>query len=149
MLKILFSLAEVRRRRNFTTTNNRELKMLEDNNTTDQMGDGHPIPSELIDRIDVVSVTKSGEVQLSIISAGYLDDSPYTEERIIEKINTYLEFINSNDFKEEFGNPSVDKTSIILKCRQKPHDRVLDLIHEIQEQVKTYNASLSVETDKL
>ncbi|MBX9697399.1 MAG: hypothetical protein K2X53_04870, partial [Alphaproteobacteria bacterium] len=111
--------------------------MQEDNNATDQIGDGHPIPSELIDRVDVMAVTKSGEVLLSIVSAGYLDDSQYTEERIIEKVNTYLGYINSDDFKEEFGTPSIDKTSIILKCTQKPHVRVLDLIHEIQEQVRT------------
>jgi hypothetical protein len=116
-----------------------------DNNINNPTGDGHPIPSELIDRIDVVSVKKNGEIQLSIVSAGYLDESPYTEERIIEKINNYLWYINSNDFKEEFGEPSFDKTSIILRCTQKPHDRVLDLIQEICEQVKVLNASLTVE----
>lgn len=92
-----------------------------------------------------MSVTKSGEVTLVIVVAGYLNDSSYTEERVIEKINNYLYYINSSDFEEEFGAPSVKKTNIVFHCTQKPHDSVFKLLQEIQRHVNSANASLSIE----
>lgn len=108
-------------------------------------GDGHPIPSELVDRIDVIAVANNGDVRLRIVSVGYLDGSSYTEERIIYKINTYLGFINSKYFEDEFGKPSFEKTSIVLTCTHEPHENVSNLLQEIKGQVKIHNASLSTE----
>lgn len=124
--------------------NNMELIQTVENSKMPE-GDGHPIPSELIDSIDIIAVKKDGSVVLSIISVGYLDASEYTMERIIDKINTYISFIHDGDFETEFGQASFEKTHIVLNCNTQPNLAVLDLIDSIKDQVKDKNASLSID----
>lgn len=118
------------------------------NSVCEQEGDGHPIPIELLYRIDLIAVGKDGSVELRIISSGYLDDSYYTEKRILDKLNNYLSFINDDEFTEKFGAPFSEKVSIVLSCNIKPHPYVLELIESIKEQVISYNASISIEYKK-
>lgn len=122
--------------------------MLEDINQSEvrqTQGDGHPIPSELVERIDMITQNRDGKTILSIIASGYLDDSPYTEQRILDKINNYLGAINCEEFKEDFGQPSVEKTGILLRCTLPPHLSVCELIESIREQVTAYNTSIQIE----
>lgn len=107
--------------------------------------DNHPIPIDLIGNIDMISTKKNDDIDLIIIVSGYLNDSEYTEKRILQKVNNYLHFINSSSFHEEFGIPCATKVNIILKCSKIPHANVYELIHSIQEQVNSYNASIKIE----
>ncbi len=110
--------------------------------------DGHPIPSELVESIDVIATKKDGSVLLTIVSSGYLDDSDYTTQRIVEKLNNYLGFINDDEYKNEFGSPSPEKTLIVLTCSQKPAASVIEFIASIQENVNHYNASLFIDYEQ-
>ncbi|WP_010304082.1 DUF6572 domain-containing protein [Candidatus Odyssella thessalonicensis] len=108
-------------------------------------GDGHPIPSELVNRIDVITTAKDGNTHLFIVSVGYLDGSHYIIQRIAHKVNTYLCYINDDEFKEKFGHPSVQKTTIKLKCSEKPHTKIFQIIESLQETVNYWHSSLSIE----
>jgi hypothetical protein len=106
----------------------------------------HPISLKSISNIDMIVTKKDGHVELSIIVAGYLDESNFTEERILQKLNYYLTYINSPEFYEEFGEPSAEKIGIILKCSIDPHEAIYDLINTVQSQVNSNNATLRIET---
>lgn len=119
------------------------LNFMGDSSVGSLLRDDHPIPLDSIEAIDIMAVKGAGEVELLIVSSGYLDDSTRTAERMVDKITNYLHYIHSADFKEEFGEPSHDKTHIILSCTQKPHDVVIELIDKLQDHMYSNNASLS------
>ena len=106
--------------------------------------DGHPIPSECLDNIDMITKQKDGSVELIIISSGYLDESDYTLNRIEDKINNYLYYINSGEFKEDFGIPTIVRTRIILSCTEVPNVEVEKYIKSIREIVNEHNASIEM-----
>ncbi len=110
--------------------------------------DGHPIPSELIDRIDIITTSKSGDVQLIIVAAGYLDESSYTTNRIFEKVESYIQQAHSEEFAKDFCAPSSGKISIVLSCNQTPHDSVLVVCKNIQKELENFNISFFVEVNK-
>lgn len=116
--------------------------------TCEKDGDSHPIPIELLQRIDIISEGKDGSIILTIVSAGYLDNSSYTEKRILDKINTYLNFINDEEFEKRFGKPSVERTLIKLTCNTKPHPYVLEIINSIELQVKKHNSSIKLKFEE-
>jgi hypothetical protein len=110
--------------------------------SNEAQGDGHPIPSELLNRLDLTVKLKDGGVILKIIAAGYLDESGYTQRRVYDKIMNYLEYIHSGDFEKEFGAPSFEKTHIRLVCSEDPASIIVELVQAIQKQVD--NCSISI-----
>jgi hypothetical protein len=104
----------------------------------------HPIPRELLDTIDSIGKYKNGHIVLNIISSGYLDDSSETEEILINKIQNYLTYINSQEFQEEFGKPSPQRTSIKLICTQEPSDFIYDLVKKLNESSVNFGATIAL-----
>jgi len=91
---------------------------------------------------------KNGKVNLVIITAGSLNDTRLIRERLLKKINNYLEAIHTQDFKRDFGEPPAEKFTIVLKSTNKPHPRIIKLLEDIQENVKACGASLEWELAK-
>lgn len=129
----------------FNTGNN--MRKLPPMNTKSELM-GHPIPVELIENIDVFSVKKSGGGKLAIIAAGYLDRSDETLHLLVQKINTYLSFINSQEFEDECGLPTPDNTEITLVCTMEPHPYIFEFVDSLKKQINTYNSSIKIEIKK-
>ena len=108
-------------------------------------GDDHPIPIESLENIDLITLKNDKSVDLVILSVGYLDDSEYTQNRILDKIKNYVKFINHQDFEKEFGKPSAQKTAIVLKYDVDPHPAIFQLIDSIKDQINSYNSSILIE----
>jgi len=70
------------------------------------MARGDPIQD--LGSIDVIGARKDG-VDLLIVASSRLDGSPQHQKLVLEKIATYLDYINSPEFHDEFGNPHPDK----------------------------------------
>lgn len=104
----------------------------------------HPIPIELLNSIDLILTKKDGTVELVIIGEGYLDGSISTQKRILDKVNNYLTFIESEEYKEEFGTYAIDKTIIILKCPV-PDPAITELVNSIKLQLASYNVGFRME----
>ena len=45
------------------------------------------------------------------------------QQKLLDKIDNYLNYINSKDFKKEFGKKTKEQqVSIILTCKERPDD---------------------------
>lgn len=97
------------------------------------------------DKLDIMAIRKDGGVELYIISSGSLDDSPSTQTLLLDKIENYLNYINSDEFRKEF--PSVDKENIwiVLKMEEEPPilikklcEKILPWVQESGVNFKTY-----------
>jgi hypothetical protein len=103
----------------------------------------HPIAVEALDHIDVMSVKKEGSVVLFIVTTGKLEADEETEKRLLKKINNYLDYINSDEFLEEFGKPNPSRVMIEISCRKEPSKEVLEILENIKPQVEAWQASLT------
>ena len=108
----------------------------------------YPIPLEAIENIDIIIVKKDGRVNLGIVISGFLNNDLETQKILLKKINNYLEYINSEEFSEEFGKPSPTKTRICLFCSTEPHKEIIEIIAGIKPQVKQWNSSIEIEVRK-
>jgi len=97
-----------------------------------------------IDKIDIMAKRKDGGIDMFIISDGSLDASPETQTKLMDKIQNYLGYINSNDFKNEFGQLQPEQISIILQCEYKPDEIIYKLFDKIKEWVKNSGAYIEM-----
>lgn len=96
------------------------------------------------DLIDLIIQKNSGVTELVILCSEYLDQSVETQQWLLDKVNNYLSFIMSNEYKEEFGALSINKTFIIFKCH-KVHKIISQLIGDIEQKLLPYNVIIKVE----
>jgi len=69
-----------------------------------------------LNNLDLLGKCNDGSVELYIISTGGLDDSPETQSALLDKIQNYLGYISSNEFKKEFGKLPAEKIHIIFQA---------------------------------
>ena len=83
---------------------------------------GSPIASTT--SIDVMAKRKDGVLELLIVPAGSLDSSPATQKLLLDKIETYLSFLQSEECSSEFGELEASQKLIAVIAYRKP-DSVL------------------------
>lgn len=103
----------------------------------------HPIPD--LGVVDVNTVKKSGGSDLFIVIATPLHADRRSLERLLRKIEVYLEFINSRDFLQSSGVPSVENTNIIVRIHPDSDARALELLERNKQWVSNNNANLIVD----
>jgi len=103
----------------------------------------HPIP--YVFNCDVNAVKKSGGSDLSIVIASPLGADTRSLKRLLKKIETYLLFICSDEFRAESGIPTVDNTRIIVHLHEESDPAVLQALSQCHDWVFDNNASLVVE----
>lgn len=72
--------------------------------------DLHPIPS--LDVVDINVVKHGGGSDLIIVIASPLQDDVRSLERLLRKIERYLEFAKSPDFEAQSGMATTENTKI-------------------------------------
>jgi hypothetical protein len=116
-----------------------------ENKDTYAVDDGHPIPN--LDVVDVNTVKKGGGSDLFIVVASPLSGDQRSLERLLRKIERYLEFLQTEDFHSESGDPNPENTNIVVKLHPFSDRSAFDLLERSREWVKSNNASLIVDTN--
>ncbi|NLP34300.1 MAG: hypothetical protein GX359_03795 [Clostridiales bacterium] len=101
-----------------------------------------------VDKLDIMAARKDGGVELYIISSGILDDSPNTQTLLLDKIQNYLGYINSNKFKKEFPNTTKEGVWIILKMEEEPPLLIKKLCNKIVPWVQDNGANFVINVER-
>lgn len=105
--------------------------------------DDHPIPSLRV--VDVIAAKVHGGADLVIVIASPLEADARSQHRLLGKIEAYLGYIVSDDFRVEFGQPTPENTAIVVKLHPESAPEIADLLAHSKEWVRSYQASLVVE----
>lgn len=97
--------------------------------------------------IDILGIRKDGGVDLKIISSGELDDSESTQKLLLDKIENYLGYISSDEFRQECPDASAQNTYIILQLSEKPPALISELVTKIIPWVAEYGATFTVQIE--
>lgn len=104
------------------------------------------MPIENLNAVDIIGVRKNtGAVDLCIVTSKHLDSSERTQNLLLDKIENYLAYINSEEFKEEFGKLTPEDIVIILKCIDTPDPIIMKLYEKIVSWVKENGARIKIE----
>ena len=96
------------------------------------------------DKLDLMAKRKDGGVDLFIISTGQLEGSPEMQTAIMDKLENYFGYINSKEFRKEFGKLSKKQISVILQCEIAPDQTILELVEKIKPWAEDNNCSFSL-----
>ena len=84
-----------------------------------------------VDKVDLMAKRNDGGLDMFIISSGSIDDSPRTQNLLLDKVDNYLRYVNSNDFIVEFPEVRKDNVKIILEFEKQAPELLLDLCEKI------------------
>jgi len=79
-------------------------------------------------RIDIVAKDPSGKIVLAMCEAREWGSSPWMEDELREKIQNYIAFSRSEDYKKEFGDA---EASIVLIASYEPPKEIKELLDNI------------------
>ena len=99
---------------------------------------------ENINHIDAYGIRKDGGADLVIVSKGTLDESIETQKLLLDKVENYLRYINSQEFHTECPQATADNTYIILLLSEKPSESIAELITKIVPWAAEYHAKFIV-----
>jgi len=105
--------------------------------------ENHPIPD--LGVIDINTVIKGGGSDLIIIVASPLVAEERSLRRLLKKVEVYLGFIQSEQFRAESGDPNPDNTRIIVKIHRESCPEAFELLNKNKGWVLNNNATLVVD----
>ena len=103
----------------------------------------HPIP--FVNALDVLAKWEDGTRKITIIIANPLDDSPYSQKRLLNKMQNYVAYVESEDYAAEFGRPTPDKVFIVVHIHKASSPMIFELLGKCVAWVGSGGASLVVE----
>ncbi len=103
----------------------------------------HPVPN--LGVIDVNTVKMGGGADLFIVVAEPLKADHNSLQRLLRKIEVYLEFLNTDDFRRESGPATVENTNIVVKIHPESDSKVFELLEKNKQWVKNNNATLVID----
>ena len=99
---------------------------------------------ENANNIDLFGVRKDGGADLVIVSSGKLDESAETQKLLLDKIENYLGYVNSQEFHDECPQATADNTYVILQLDEEPPEIIAELITRIVPWVAEHHAQFAV-----
>lgn len=99
--------------------------------------------------LDIEAVKKDGSVELFIISSGKFDDSEEQQTLLMDKIENYIGYILSDEFKSNHPDCLKEKTWIVLSLDKKPSALLVELCRRICSWVNSYGINYRVEYKSL
>ena len=103
----------------------------------------HAIPSLSV--IDVMTVKEGGGADLFVVVASPLAGDSASQTRLLDKIQGYLGFISSSEFRSEAGVPTPGNTSVVVKLHPESAPEIHDLLARSKDWVLAGKASLRVQ----
>lgn len=103
----------------------------------------HGIP--FINKLDVMTKFADGRRNLAIIVSSPIDESTYSQNRLLNKIQNYIHYLGSEQYVEEFGRPSPELVNLVVRidCRSSP--TIFELLEKCTDWVASGGATLVVE----
>ena len=86
------------------------------------------------DQIDIICARRDGGVDLLLVCGRELDLSDQTMDVVASKLRNYCQYVKSDDFREEFGQPSEERVRIALRSDWELPQPIIDLVCEISEE---------------
>ena len=97
--------------------------------------------------IDIIGERNDGGIDLFIIIEDSIEKSEELQTQLLDKIENYLIYINSSNFKDDFPSILIDDVCIMLKFAIKPSDRLQKWLYEIKLWVNTNGVNFSFITN--
>ena len=69
--------------------------------------------------IDILGARKDGGADLVMVSPGPLDESPEGQTLLLDKVETYLKYIQSPGFRQQFPAATRENTHVVLLDRER------------------------------
>lgn len=85
--------------------------------------------------VDIIGERLDGGIEFIIVSSGEFDDSAEPQTMLLDKIENYIAYLNSDKFSLEFPHIDKRKRWIKLRCEEKPTLLLLELGKKIDEWV--------------
>jgi hypothetical protein len=101
-------------------------------------------PIKDVKLIDKASTHDDGGIDLFIMADGSLDGSSQTQHLLLDKITSYLNQINTDEFRSRFHNPNPEKTRIVVLCDDVPDKKIEKLVDKAKPWVEDHNARLLI-----
>ncbi len=105
----------------------------------------HPIPH--LNVIDVSTVKVGGGSDLIIVIAKPLGGDSRSLKRLLRKVEIYLGFVNSAEFRSESGAPTSDNTKVVVKIHPQSDVAAFELLEKNKKWARNNNATLVVDTN--
>jgi hypothetical protein len=105
---------------------------------------GNVAPIENLDHIDLIGKRNDGGVDLFVVAAAALDGSEQTRELLRRKIATYVQALHDPGFRQQFGDPSPERTTIVVRCDEDVDPAVLEQLGWLRPWVEAYKARLEL-----
>lgn len=97
-----------------------------------------------INLIDIVGERVDGGIDLYIVIVEEIEKSEKLQTQLLDKIENYLVYIKSLQFKHDYPSVSVDKVYIKLKFSKKPSEILLKWLYEIKLWVNSNGVNLII-----
>ena len=105
--------------------------------------ESHPIAD--LGVIDINGVRNGGGSDLVIVVASPLEAEERSLRRLLKKVEVYLGFIQSEQFRAEAGDPTPDNTRIIVKIHPDSCPEAFELLNRNKDWVTNNNATLEID----
>ena len=106
--------------------------------------ESHPIP--FLSALDVYAVKRRGGATLALVIASPLKADERSQRRLLGKLETYLGFINSQEFRKKAGAPSISNTEITVTLHHDSDPVISSLLARCVDWAAENNARLVVES---
>ena len=103
----------------------------------------HPIP--YLDRVDVMRSKNSGGVDLAVIIATPVQADDRSRQRLLRKLENYVALIRSDEFQAKFGEPVVERTSIVVVINRNSDPSTFKLLERRRAPIAEAGIALVVE----
>jgi hypothetical protein len=80
------------------------------------------------DQLDLVAARHDGGVDLILVASRPLDNGPQTRGVVCRKLRNYCLYVASQDFADEFGLPSPERTRIVVRMPAEPPAEIVSLL---------------------
>ncbi|MBO4456227.1 MAG: hypothetical protein J5802_00760 [Butyrivibrio sp.] len=94
--------------------------------------------------IDIIGKRVDGGIDLVIIVPDEVENSEDIQTQLLDKIENYLKYANSEEFKKDFPDVISGKVTLKLRLGKTPSERLLKWVDEIGSWVKSSGVKFSV-----
>ncbi len=98
--------------------------------------------------IDLFGIRKDGGADLVLVSHGPLDESPQGQTLLLDKVETYLKYIQTADFRRQCPRATPEKTHVVLLTHVRPSPLMRELLQKVSLWVADNQATFSVRIEE-
>lgn len=103
----------------------------------------HPIPH--VYNLDFEVVTKDGRIFLGVTIATPLQNDVRSQMRTLQKINNYIQYAVSDEFRARSENLSPERTTVFVGIHSDSHPDIFALLDQCRPLVEAIGATFQIE----